>query len=142
MQSGSGCSRENVAPDPVGCNGSPKKKIQNPVHPHLSSELSHDLADSSLGRVTKLSNHFESLVYKFESMWNQMKCNIFPMSFFASKWSPPEVYRIRISGLESGRIQHILNKPDRIRTTVLFKFPGQDQDFQISLFWDLTPAQS
>jgi len=41
-----------------------------------------------------------------------------------------EVYRIRISGLESGGIQHILNKPDRIRTTVLFKFP--DQDFQIS----------
>jgi len=40
------------------------------------------------------------------------------------------VYRVRISGLESGRIQHILNKPDRIRTTVLFKFP--DQDFQIS----------
>jgi len=27
---------------------------------------------------------------------------------------------------------HILNKPDRIRTTVLFKFPDQDQDFQIS----------
>jgi len=42
-----------------------------------------------------------------------------------------EVYRIRISGLESGRIQHILNQPDRIRTTVLFKFPDQDQDFQI-----------
>ena len=42
----------------------------------------------------------------------------------------PEVYRIRIAGLGSGRIQHILNKPDRIRTTVLFKF--QDQDFQIS----------
>jgi len=41
-----------------------------------------------------------------------------------------EVYRIRISGLESSGIQHILNKPDRIRTTVLFKFP--DQDFQIS----------
>jgi len=40
------------------------------------------------------------------------------------------VYRIRISGLEAGRIQHILNKPDRIRTAVLFKFP--DQDFQIS----------
>jgi len=55
-----------------------------------------------------------------------------------------EVYRIRISGLESGRIQHILNKPDRIRTMVLFKFPDQDQDqdFQISLFWDLTPTQS
>jgi len=45
-----------------------------------------------------------------------------------------EVYRIRISGLESGRIQHILNKPDRIRTTVLLKFPDQDQDFQISFF--------
>ena len=47
-----------------------------------------------------------------------------------------EVYGIRISGLESGRIQHILNKPDRIRTTVLFKFPvqDQDQDFQISFF--------
>jgi len=45
-----------------------------------------------------------------------------------------EVHRIRISGLESGRIQHILNKPDRIRTTVLFKFLDQDQDqvFQIS----------
>jgi len=40
------------------------------------------------------------------------------------------VYRIRISGLESGRIQHILNRPDRLRTTVLFKLP--DQDFQIS----------
>jgi len=50
-----------------------------------------------------------------------------------------EVYRIRISVLESGRIQHILNKPDRIRTTVLFKF--QDQDFQIS-FLNLTPTQS
>jgi len=27
---------------------------------------------------------------------------------------------------------------------VLFKFPDQDQDqdFQISLFWDLTPTQS
>jgi len=54
----------------------------------------------------------------------------------------PEVYRIRISGLESGRIQHILNKPDRIRPTVLFKFPDQNQDFQISLLWDLTPTQS
>jgi len=43
-----------------------------------------------------------------------------------------EVHRIRISGLESGRIQHILNKPDRIRTTVLFKFQDQNQDFQIS----------
>jgi len=53
-----------------------------------------------------------------------------------------EVSRIRISGLESGWIQHIVNKPDRIRTTVLFKFPDQDQDFQISLFWDLTPTQS
>jgi len=53
-----------------------------------------------------------------------------------------EVYRIRISGLESGRIQHILNKPDRIWTTVLFKFPDQDQDFQISYFLDLTPRQS
>jgi len=47
-------------------------------------------------------------------------------------YSALEVYRIRISGLESGRIQHILNKPDRIRTTVLLKF--QDQDFQISFF--------
>jgi len=45
-----------------------------------------------------------------------------------------------VSGLESGRIQHILNKPDRIRATVLFKF--SDQNFQISLFWDLTPTQS
>jgi len=54
----------------------------------------------------------------------------------------PEVYRIRISGLESGRSQHILNKPDRIRTTVLFKFPVQDQDFRISLFGELTPTQS
>jgi len=42
------------------------------------------------------------------------------------------VYRIRISGLESGRIQHIFSKPERIRTTVLLKFP--DQDFQISFF--------
>jgi len=41
-----------------------------------------------------------------------------------------EVYRIWISGLESGRIQHYLNKLDRMRITVLFKF--QDQDFQIS----------
>jgi len=47
----------------------------------------------------------------------------------AGQWCP-EVYRIRISGLEAGRIRHILNKPDRIRTTLLFKFP--DQDFQIS----------
>ena len=39
-----------------------------------------------------------------------------------------------ISGLESGRIQHIMNKSDWIRTTVLFKFPDQDQDFQISFF--------
>jgi len=46
------------------------------------------------------------------------------------------------SGLESDGIQHILNKPDRIRTTVLFKFPDEDQEFQISLFWDLTPTQS
>jgi len=43
-----------------------------------------------------------------------------------------EVYRIRISGLKSGRIQLILNKPEWTRTTVLFKFP--DQDFQISFF--------
>ena len=47
---------------------------------------------------------------------------------------PSEVYRISISGLESGRIQHILNKPDWTRTTVLFKFPDQDPDFQISFF--------
>ena len=47
-------------------------------------------------------------------------------------WTTSEVYRIQILGLESGRIQHILNKPDRIRTTVLFKLPDQDQDFQIS----------
>jgi len=52
----------------------------------------------------------------------------------------PEVFRIRILGLESGGIEHILNKPDRIRTTIFFKFP--DQDLQISLFWDLTPTQS
>jgi len=38
----------------------------------------------------------------------------------------------RISGFESGRIQHILNKLDRIRTTVLFKF--QDQDFKFHCF--------
>jgi len=43
---------------------------------------------------------------------------------------------------ESGEIQHIFNGPDGIRTTVLFKFPDQDQEFQISLFWDLTPTQS
>jgi len=54
-------------------------------------------------------------------------------------WYKPELYRIRISGLESCRIQHILNKPDRVRTTV-FKFPDQDQDFRISLFWDLMPT--
>ena len=30
----------------------------------------------------------------------------------SSDESPSEVYRIRISGLDSGRIQHILNKPD------------------------------
>jgi len=53
-----------------------------------------------------------------------------------------EVYRIRISGLESGRIQHILNKSDWIRTTVLFNIPDQDQDFQISFFSYLTPTQS
>jgi len=45
-----------------------------------------------------------------------------------------EVYRIRISGLQSGRIQHIFNKPDWDRSTVIFKFPDQDQDFQISSF--------
>ena len=39
---------------------------------------------------------------------------------------PAVVYRIRISGLETGRIQHILNEPDRIKTTVLFKFPDQE----------------
>jgi len=33
------------------------------------------------------------------------------------------VYRIRVSGLESSRIQHILNKPHRVLTTVLFNFP-------------------
>jgi len=54
-----------------------------------------------------------------------------------------EVYRIRISGLEFGRIQHILNKPDRIRTTVLFKFPDQDQDFQILfLEFDANPNKN
>ena len=54
------------------------------------------------------------------------------------------MYRILISGLESGMIQHILNKPDWIRTTVLFKFPDQDpdQDFQKSFYWYLTPTQS
>jgi len=51
-------------------------------------------------------------------------------------------YRIRISGHESGRSQHILNTPDRIRTTVLCKFPDQEQDFQISFFWNLTLTQS
>jgi len=40
-----------------------------------------------------------------------------------------DVYRNRISGLESGRIQHISNKPDQIRTTVLLKFPDQDQEY-------------
>jgi len=45
-------------------------------------------------------------------------------------WFSAEVYGIRILGLESGRIQHMLNKPDRIRTMVLFKF--HDHDFQIS----------
>jgi len=49
-------------------------------------------------------------------------------------YPPPGVYKIWISGLETGRIQHILNKPDRIRTTVLFMFSDQDQDFQISFF--------
>jgi len=36
--------------------------------------------------------------------------------------------------LESSRIQHILNKPDQIQTTVLLKFRDQDQDFKISYF--------
>jgi len=36
------------------------------------------------------------------------------------------------SGLDSGRIQHILNKPDRIRTAVLLKF--QDQEFISNFF--------
>jgi len=52
----------------------------------------------------------------------------------------PEMYRIRIWELESGKTQHILNKPDQIRTTVLFKFP--DEDFNFSFFWDFTPTQS
>jgi len=41
---------------------------------------------------------------------------------------------VRFSGLDSGRIQHILNKPDRIRTAVLFKFPEQDQVFKFLFF--------
>ena len=45
-----------------------------------------------------------------------------------------EVHRIRFSGLESDGIQHILNKLDWIQTTVLLKFPDQDQDFQIYFF--------
>jgi len=49
----------------------------------------------------------------------------------------PEVYRIRISGLESGRSQHILNKPDRIGTTVLFKFLGSGfSNFFVFLVFD------
>jgi len=48
--------------------------------------------------------------------------------------TPAEVYKIRISGLESGRIQYILKKPDRIRTTVLFKLPDQDRIFKFHFF--------
>jgi len=71
-----------------------------------------------------------------------LKSHCFKTMTFLAAYRRAEVYRIWISGLESGRIQHILNKPDRIPTTVLFKFPDQDQDFQISLFWDLTPTLS
>jgi len=46
-------------------------------------ESSHDLVESQ-----EPSSHFESLVYKLESMSAQMKFNIFPMSFFATKWHP------------------------------------------------------
>jgi len=49
---------------------------------------------------------------------------------------PPlaEMYRIRIPGIESGRSQHILNKPFRIQTTVLFVFADQEQDFSFLVF--------
>jgi len=78
------------------------------------------------------------LVFCFEE-----QKGLYPASSFLPDIKLAEVYRIRISGLESGRIQHILNKPDRIRATVLLKFPDQDQDFQISFFGgDLTPTQS
>ena len=49
---------------------------------------------------------------------------------------PPlaEMYRIRIPGIESGRSQHILNKPFRIQATVLFVFADQEQDFSFLVF--------
>jgi len=46
----------------------------------------------------------------------------------------PEVYRIRISGLESGRIHLIWNNLDRIGIRFFLTFPHQNQDLQISYF--------
>jgi len=45
-----------------------------------------------------------------------------------------EMYRIWISGLQYGRSQHILNKPDWIQATISLKFPKKDQDFQNFFF--------
>ena len=52
----------------------------------------------------------------------------------SNSWCPAEVYMIQISGFGFCRSQHILNKPDRIRTMALFVFLDYDQDFQISFF--------
>jgi len=77
---------------------------------------------------------------KVQKYWNRSGVGVWKSDSGHLWTTGPEVYRIRISRLESDTIQHILNKPYQIRTAVLFKFT--DQDFQISLFWDLTPTQS
>jgi len=89
-----------------------------------------------------------------KSEWNHLACawRIFPMLHFQANLLFPYV------STPSGAIDRGVQDPDfrtRVRqdsahfqqtgsdrTTVLFKFPDQDEDFQISLFWDLTPTQS
>jgi len=77
--------------------------------------------------LKKLYNFFElkdhsAAIKVSETIWHVLgvffRCCIFKQICFFPMWALrqarlTEVYRIRISGLESGRIQHIFNKPDR-----------------------------
>jgi len=81
----------------------------------------------------------EMMSYPFQTIQISVRCQAKFQNCEISDFTPcahaPEVHRIRISVLESGRKQHILNKPNWNQTTVLFKFPDQDSQIYFVGVW-------
>jgi len=96
---------------------------------------------------TVLTWHYSHYPLVLRPCLHKSRCQnhllIFCLSFLHMSWRrQSRGVQDPVSGLEFCWFQQIINKPHWIRITVFLKFPNQDQDFQISLFWDLTPTQS